>query len=250
MSSTSITIPPGTIDLTQLRQQMMKSFEIQQLVERENIQLKQQIQQLIQTNIDNTNAHQPTSSLSLSEEQIQQLTQSNQHLHDSVNVLKSSLDHLKADYHKYTKTTLTDYTTLKLKFTQLIILIKTLEKDKTDLNSTLNKHKKENEKTISNYKNEQNRQNQTIEKLTKQYLDLQNMNKDNASEVDTKYKMLRIEYEALNIKYNDLLPKMESARGVNNNLKSMVKCHEQTIQNSIEQLEILTRAHSKVSDVD
>ena len=168
MSSTSITIPPGTIDLTQLRQQMMKSFEIQQLVERENIQLKQQIQQLIQTNIDNTNARQPTSSLSLSEEQIQQLTQSNQHLHDSVNVLKSSIDNLKADYHKYTKTTLTDYTTLKLKFTQLIILIKTLEKDKTDLNKTFNKHKKENEKTISNYKNEQNKQSQTIEKLTKQ----------------------------------------------------------------------------------
>lgn len=246
-SSSSITVPSGTIDLTQLRQQMMKSFELQQLVEKENVQLKQQIQQLRQTNIDNANDPQPTSS-SLSEEQIHQLIQANQYLQDSVNVLKTSLNNLKADYQKYTKTTLSDYTTLKFKFTQFIILIKALEKEKTDLNGTLTKQKKENDKIISNYKNEQNKQNQMIEKLTKEYLDLQNISKG-TSESDTKYKVLQIEYEALNKKYNDLLPKMESARGTNNSLKSMLQTHEQTIQKGLEQLETLKKAHSKVINV-
>lgn len=242
----SITIPAGTIDLTQIRQQMIRSFELQQLVEKENIQLKQQVQKLIQTNIDvENNTNSVASSSSLSEEQIHQLIQTNHYLQDSVKTLKSNFNNLKSDYHKYTKTTLSDYTTLKLKFTQFIILIKKLETEKSELNTVYNKFKKGNEIALLNNKNDQNKQNQLIEKLLKENSDLQNINKS-ASETDTKYNALQTEYDLLNKKYNDLLPKLESARGESNHLKTRLLDYEQTSRDGSEQIESPRKLHSTV----
>ena len=205
MSTTNIVAPTGTIDLTQMRYQMMKSLELQQFTENENISLRKQINELNKTLSDTYNTDKGNK---LSDAEVMMLQEKYQKLKTSFPQLQSSISSIRFDYQKFTKTSLTDYSNLKIQFNKIIQYLKQVEKEKNDINTNSTKLQKLNDKMILNYKNENLKNIQIIEKLTKESLLWENKVKE-TSESDSKYQEMKKDYHDLINKNNGLLTKIE-----------------------------------------
>ena len=205
MSTTNIVAPNGTIDLTQMRYQMMKSLELQQFTENENISLRKQINELNKTLSDTYNTDKGNK---LSDAEVMMLQEKYQKLKTSFSQLHSSVSSIRSDYQKFTKTSLADYSNLKIQFNKIIQYLKQVEKEKNDINTNSAKLQKLNDKMILNYKNENLKNIQIIEKLTKESLLWENKVKE-TSESDSKYQEMKKDYHDLINKNNGLLTKIE-----------------------------------------
>ena len=205
MSTTNIVAPTGTIDLTQMRYQMMKSLELQQFTENENISLRKQINELNKTLSDTYNTDKGNK---LSDAEVMMLQEKYQKLKTSFSQLHSSVSSIRSDYQKFTKTSLADYSNLKIQFNKIIQYLKQVEKEKNDINTNSTKLQKLNDKMILNYKNENLKNIQIIEKLTKESLLWENKVKE-TSESDSKYQEMKKDYHDLINKNNGLLTKIE-----------------------------------------